>query len=62
MTLYVDPAICPQNHKCPLIEICPVGAISQIDFNLPKIDKNVCIECTECMETCPMKAVRSNDS
>ena len=23
---------CPQNHKCPAVKICPVGALSQKDF------------------------------
>ena len=28
----------PQNHKCPAVNVCPVGALSQEDFNAPKID------------------------
>ena len=23
---------CPQNHKCPAVNVCPVGALSQKDF------------------------------
>ena len=29
---------CPQNHKCPAVNVCPVGALSQKDFEAPKID------------------------
>lgn len=29
MALTVDALLCPQNHRCPLIPICPAGAISQ---------------------------------
>mgnify|MGYP001855424003 CR=1 FL=1 len=31
---------CPQNHKCPAVKVCPVGALSQEGFNAPKIDYN----------------------
>ena len=23
---------CPQNHKCPAVNVCPVGALTQKDF------------------------------
>ena len=29
MALTIDELRCPQNHRCPLIPVCPVGAISQ---------------------------------
>ena len=29
---------CPQNHKCPAVNVCPVGALSQKDFEAPIID------------------------
>lgn len=33
---------CPQNHHCPAIKVCPVGALSQNGFSAPIIDeKNV---------------------
>lgn len=48
---------CPQNHICPLIDICPVGAISQGGFALPTIDANLCIECGKCRKMCKMEAV-----
>ncbi len=57
MALTIDPGRCPQNHRCPLIAICPVGAISQEGFSLPRIDPALCIECGKCMEHCGRQAV-----
>lgn len=38
MALTVDNLRCPQNHRCPLLTVCPVGAITQSGFGLPVID------------------------
>ena len=38
MPLVVDKNRCPQNHRCPLISICPQQAISQTGFGLPRIE------------------------
>lgn len=57
MALQIDPRLCPQNHRCPLIAICPVGAISQEGFSLPVIDPERCIECGKCMRQCGKQAV-----
>jgi ferredoxin len=59
MSLIVNPAACPQNHRCPLINVCPENAISQNGFGLPEIDESKCIECMKCAGFCPMRAVRS---
>jgi len=48
---------CPQNHKCPAIKVCPVGALSQVGFNAPIIDYNKCIKCGKCSNFCPKKAL-----
>ena len=48
---------CPQNHKCPAVNVCPVGALSQKDFEAPKIDYNKCIRCGKCSSFCPKKAL-----
>ena len=45
MALVIDPLLCPQNHRCPMIPICPAGAISQKGNALPEIDPEKCIEC-----------------
>ena len=33
---------CPQNHKCPAVNVCPVGALTQTNFEAPKIDYDNC--------------------
>ena len=48
---------CPQNHKCPAVEICPVGALLQKDFEAPTIDYNKCISCGKCSNFCPKNAL-----
>ena len=48
---------CPQNHKCPAVKICPVGALSQTDFGAPVIDRGKCIACGKCSDFCPKKAL-----
>ena len=57
MALTVDALLCPQNHRCPLIPICPAGAISQEGNSLPRIDPGKCIECGKCVKRCGMQAV-----
>lgn len=48
---------CPQNHKCPAISVCPVGALSQKDIEAPAVDHDLCIRCGKCANFCPMKAL-----
>ncbi|MFR6635328.1 MAG: 4Fe-4S binding protein [Alistipes onderdonkii] len=50
MALTVDNLRCPQNHRCPLLTVCPVGAITQSGFGLPVIDPEKCIECGKCSQ------------
>ncbi|MCX7986546.1 MAG: 4Fe-4S binding protein [Bacteroidales bacterium] len=57
MALTVSSYLCPQNHRCPLIRICPVGAISQNGYGLPVIDEAKCIECGKCIRYCPTGAI-----
>jgi Fe-S-cluster-containing hydrogenase component 2 len=56
-TLRVITSRCPQNHPCPSVKVCPVGALSQKGYNAPVIDKNKCIKCGKCVKFCPMKAL-----
>lgn len=58
MQITVDKNRCPQNHKCPAIKVCPVGAIKQEGFALPAINKETCIKCGKCIKYCPMKAIQ----
>lgn len=53
----VDKNLCPHNHVCPLIKVCPVGAISQNADGYPEIDYSLCIECGKCVRTCFKKAM-----
>lgn len=46
---------CPQNHNCPGLSVCPVGAISQETvFSPPKIDEELCTDCGACTNACPV--------
>jgi Fe-S-cluster-containing hydrogenase component 2 len=57
MALTINKARCPQNHRCPMLRVCPVGAISQDGYGLPVIDDTKCTECGKCTRYCPMGAV-----
>ncbi|MEG1574671.1 MAG: 4Fe-4S binding protein [Bacteroidales bacterium] len=57
MALVIDAKLCPQNHRCPLISLCPVRAIKQNGYELPVIDPEKCIECGKCAKMCGMNAV-----
>jgi len=58
MALLINPNICPQNHRCPLLTLCPVGAIAQNGYGLPVIDSERCTECGKCARYCPTQAIR----
>ena len=57
MNMTVSKTRCPQNHRCPAIAQCPVGAISQTGYGLPVIDRDTCIHCLKCVKFCPMRAI-----
>jgi ferredoxin len=57
MALYVHQHYCPQNHRCPILGVCPTGAITQIGYGLPKIDTAKCIRCGKCVRICGMQAI-----
>ena len=48
---------CPQNHKCPAVRVCPVGALIQEGFQAPKIDYEKCVSCGKCSDFCPKHAL-----
>ena len=56
----IDKNRCPQNHRCPSIKICPVGAISQEGFGLPVVNQETCVECGKCIKFCPMRAIQKS--
>lgn len=49
---------CPQNHPCPSVRVCPVGALSQNGFAAPVVDESKCIDCGRCTSFCPMGALQ----
>jgi len=59
MKISVDKNRCPQNHPCPSIKVCKVGAIVQNGFNAPIIDYEKCVECEACVKYCPMGAIQA---
>lgn len=56
--LVIERKNCPQNHPCPAVKVCPVGALSQSGFNAPEIDYNKCVACGKCSDFCPKKALQ----
>jgi Fe-S-cluster-containing hydrogenase component 2 len=48
---------CPQNHPCPSVRVCPVGALTQRGYAAPVVDMDKCIKCGKCLRSCPMRAL-----
>lgn len=57
MSLMVKVDRCPQNHPCPSVRVCPVGALSQKGYNAPIVDMDKCIKCGKCVKYCPRRAL-----
>lgn len=57
----VDSKMCPQNHRCPAIDVCPTDAITQQGYALPTINSDKCIECMKCIKFCPTGAIKDLD-
>ena len=57
MALLVKQSRCPQNHPCPSVRVCPVGALSQKGYGAPIVDADKCIKCGKCVRFCPMRAL-----
>lgn len=51
---------CPQNHPCPSVQICPVGALKQKGISAPTVDHDKCIKCGKCVRFCPRMALVLN--
>ncbi len=62
MKMIVNANKCPQNHACPSIPVCPVGAITQKDIHaLPVVDPHKCILCGACQNFCPKGAFEEGE-
>ncbi|MHB0877410.1 MAG: 4Fe-4S binding protein, partial [Anaerolineae bacterium] len=59
MSVSVIESRCPQNHPCPSVRVCPVGALSQRGNDAPVVDEEKCIDCGKCVRSCPRGALRS---
>ena len=57
MILAVKQSKCPQNHPCPSVRVCPVGALSQKGYSAPVVDMDKCIKCGKCVKFCPKRAL-----
>ena len=52
---------CPQNHACPVINICPAGAVYQeTAFSAPSIHDDKCSGCGLCTSFCGYGAIRKS--
>jgi len=58
MSIIVDKKLCPQNHPCPALRICPANALSQEGYHSPVVDEEKCLECGKCARFCPMGALQ----
>ena len=51
--IIVNENYCPQNHPCPVVSRCPLGAIEQKNFySAPTINKEKCTDCGACTQFC----------
>lgn len=57
MPVSVEQSRCPQNHICPAVKVCPVGALHQNGFSAPEVDNMKCIDCEKCTRFCPTGAL-----
>jgi ferredoxin len=57
MSVTVRKNLCPQNHPCPAVRVCPVGALTQMGFSAPSVDESKCTDCGKCVKTCPTGAL-----
>jgi len=62
MVLIIRDKLCPQNHLCPAVKECPVNALAQNGMRVPTVDREKCIACGKCAETCPTGALQMEDS
>lgn len=57
-TIFIEEELCRGCSKCS--RLCPVGAISGKIKSPYQIDKNRCIKCSACIESCTFKAIKED--
>ena len=57
MAIKVIVSKCPQNHVCPSLKVCPVGALVQEGHKAPTVLEEKCVDCGKCAEFCPKQAL-----
>ncbi|MCK5740187.1 4Fe-4S binding protein [bacterium] len=50
---------CPQNHPCPSVRVCPVGALKQNGYAAPDVNDELCTNCGRCVSFCPLGAIQN---
>ncbi len=59
--IIIKEEFCPKNHRCPVLNICPVGAITQKNINsAPEVDNDKCISCKKCLIGCGTFIYKNN--
>lgn len=58
MAIKVVKSRCPQNHRCPSVRVCKLGALSQQGNAAPVVDVEKCTDCGACVRSCPMGALQ----
>jgi len=50
----------PDKGICAAVEACSKTVLEQIDgpFEPPVVDQNMCLACGDCVEACPLDAIR----
>jgi ferredoxin len=57
MVININKEKCPQDHKCPAVRVCNVEALVQKGFDAPEVDADKCIDCGDCIDSCPTGAI-----
>ena len=59
MAIEVVTRRCPQNHPCPSVRVCPVGALEQNGYAAPTVNEELCTNCGRCVSFCPLGAIQN---
>jgi Fe-S-cluster-containing hydrogenase component 2 len=61
MAVKIAKHLCPQNHRCPALQVCPVGALTQNGYEAPNINVEACIDCNACVQVCGRSALQAGE-